>query len=154
MATDNQQLVLDQFLPFKMVDLSEQLSSTLSGIYSQEFNLTIAQWRILARLAEQSPLSSKELLQLTSMDKSRVSRAIKEMEQQSWLQRKKADEDNRISKLSLTAAGRELYQQIAPRALAWEADLLSSLDKTEYQQLLAIMDKLQHRVHQMANVNS
>ncbi|GAA4875874.1 MarR family winged helix-turn-helix transcriptional regulator [Ferrimonas pelagia] len=56
--------------------------------------------------------------------------------------------DNRANVLSLSAAGWALYHQIAPEALAWEAELLQVLSVTEYRDRLRILDKLDAQLQQ------
>lgn len=139
---------LKQFVPYRMVHLAANISLALSKIYKQEFDITIPEWRVLAQLASQKKLYSKNIGEITSMDKSKVSRAVKALENKHYLIRLTDKNDNRAAYLSLTTQGVALYQKIAPKALEWEKQLIAVLDESEYKSLLNILDKLDKQVVQ------
>ncbi|CZF82745.1 Transcriptional regulator, MarR family [Grimontia indica] len=142
-------LMLNQFLPYRMVNLADGISNACSKIYREEFDVSIPEWRILARLAEHEKLNAKDIGDLTFMDKSRVSRAVKLLEEKGLLLKVKDSTDNRASFLSLSESGRDLYAKIAPKALDWEAELIDVLDTVEYRDFLRVMEKLDARLEQM-----
>lgn len=117
---DTDVVQLNQFVPYRMVHLASNISLALSKIYKQEFDITIPEWRVLAQLAQQQKLYSKDIGKITSMDKSKVSRAVKILENKHCLVRQVDKQDNRAACLFLTAKGLALYQKIAPKALQWE----------------------------------
>lgn len=137
---------LNQFVPYRMVHLAANISLALSKIYKQEFDITIAEWRVLAQLAQQQKLYSKDIGEITSMDKSKVSRAVKALKSKDYLLRQTDTKDNRAAYLSLTAQGKRLYQKIVPKALQWERQLISVLDQSEQKKLMEILDKLDQQV--------
>ena len=139
-------LELERFLPYRLVTLAQSLSSALSAIYREQFGISVAEWRILANLAEKGELNPTEIATQTSMDKARVTRAIKELNAKRCLVRRRHEGDNRAYRLRLSATGLALYRRIVPLALAWEAELLGALDTAEYRDLLRIIDKLAQRV--------
>ena len=143
MATASFQL--QQFLPYRLARLAGVVSDSLSGVYREQFDITIPEWRILANLAEHGVLTAKSIGDISSMDKSTVSRAIKLMEEKKLLVRQKDPADNRASHLRLSARGRALFDKLAPRAKQWEARLLETLSAAEYRDLLKILGKLEQR---------
>ena len=142
-------LRLSHFIPYQLVNLAKRVSDSCASIYIDQFGISIAEWRILARLGEHTELNSRGLGERTFMDKSKVSRALKQLESKGYLIRTPDSQDNRAYYLSLTDAGRELYGQITPKALQWEAQLLSALDTPEYRDLLRIIVKLEQQLDVM-----
>ena len=142
-------LTLSEFIPYRLVNLAKQVSDACASIYMQEFDLTIAEWRVMARLAEHDSLRAKDLGVITFMDKSRVSRAIQQLERRDYLRRIKHGEDNRASYVALTDQGRAVYDQIVPKALAWETEFLSALDVADYRELLKGLAKLESQLEVM-----
>lgn len=142
-------LTLSQFVPYRMVNLATEISNGCSRVYREQFDISIPEWRVLARLAEQDNLNSKEVGKATFMDKSKVSRAIKLLEEKNLLARSKDAEDNRAAKLSLTKQGFDMYLNIANEALAWERDMLSALTQKESELLNKIMNKLDAKLTNM-----
>jgi DNA-binding MarR family transcriptional regulator len=143
-------LILQQFIPYRMTNLAKRISDSLSEIYSSdEFGVTIPEWRILARLAEDKRLNARDIGRITQMDKSKVSRGVKLLDYKGYLIKQKDDQDNRVTYLSLSDAGRTLYEAIAPQALAWESRLIGALDTSEYRDLMRILAKLDKQLDQM-----
>jgi DNA-binding MarR family transcriptional regulator len=140
---------LKQFVPYRMVHLAANISLALSKIYKQEFDINIPQWRVLAQLAQQQKLYSKDIGDITSMDKSKVSRAVKALENKHYLIRQIDKKDNRAAYLSLSVKGEALYQKIAPKALQWERQLIAVLEASEHKDLMKILDKLDKQVLQL-----
>ncbi|MGK0268974.1 MAG: DNA-binding MarR family transcriptional regulator [Paraglaciecola sp.] len=146
---DKDSVQLSQFVPYRMVHLASNISLALSKIYKQEFNISIPEWRVLAQLAEQQKLYSKDIGEITSMDKSKVSRAVKALESKNYLIRQTDKKDNRAAYLSLTVKGNSLYQKIAPKALQWERQLIGVLKASEFKDLMNILGKLDKQVLQI-----
>lgn len=142
-------LMLNQFLPYRMVNLADGISNACSKIYREEFDVSIPEWRVLARLAEHDKLNAKDIGDITFMDKSRVSRAVKLLEDKGLLIKVKDCTDNRASFLSLSDEGRDLYAKIAPKALDWEAELIDVLNTVEYRDFLRVLEKLDARLEKM-----
>ena len=142
-------LTLNEFMPYRLVNLAKKVSDSCALIYMQQFNVSIAEWRILARLAEHESLRAKDLSEITLMDKSRVSRAIKQLERRGYTSRIVNKQDNRASYIALTHEGRVIYEHIAPEALSWEAGFLASLDVSECRGFMAVLDKLEAQMEAM-----
>ena len=144
-------LLLNHFIPYRLANLANTVSNAFSRIYRNSFGLTVPEWRILARLAEQDGLNSKLIGTISFMDKSKVSRAVKLLEDKGLLIRQPVEQDKRAWCLSLTEAGMDLYRQLVPITLEWESELLSVLDTTEYRDLMRIMDKLDTKAAELSS---
>jgi len=144
--TRQQPLILSQYLPYQLVNLAKRVSDACNREYGAPFDISIAQWRILARLGQHEDLSSRGLGEITFMDKSKVSRALQQLEASGYLARRPDPQDNRASFLSLTAEGKALYRRIVPLALAWEAGFQDALTQREQRDLRRILGKLEQRI--------
>lgn len=142
----NASLKLEQFLPYRFNQLAERISHSLSLIYSSEFGISISEWRILAMLGQKPSMTSSDISQRTKMDKAKVSRAVQKLEKQGYLLREKDEQDHRVSHLSLTNEGIELYNAIVPKALEWEGELVGSLSAQEYRDLHNLLNKLDQQI--------
>jgi len=137
---------LEQFLPYRLSELAERVSRALAATYSEEFGSSVAEWRVLATLATQDALRASEISGRTNLDKVRVSRAVARLRQRDLLEAQRSSRDQRARNLSLTAAGRSLFEQIAPRVLAWEAQVLESLSTGEREALGRSLSLLAQRL--------
>lgn len=142
-------LRLGSFLPYVLNNLAERVSAGLSTIYSDEYQLSIPEWRVIANLAEHQTLNARQIVDFTAMEKSKVSRAVSNLEARGLLSQRRASGDSRAKDLALTTAGRTLYRSIVPKVLAWERELLDALSPGEYRDLLHVLDKLGTRAQTM-----
>lgn len=125
----------------------------LSRIYSEEFDISIAEWRILATLAEYPHLLAKEIGLRTHMDKVKVSRAVSALDQKRCLVKEKDQSDSRAIRLALNEQGFGLYDAIAHKALDWEKSLLSGLNGQQKKMLYELLNYLDNQVAAITGKN-
>ena len=68
-------LDLQEFIPYKLAVAANRVSQSIGSLFEQKFGLQIPEWRILMTLHSYGPLAPNEVVEHTSMDKGRVSRA-------------------------------------------------------------------------------
>lgn len=139
------ELQLESFLPYLVNNLADRISTGLSRIYADEYGLSIPEWRVLANLAEHGVLNAKQIVSTTGMEKSKVSRAVKNLTGRGLIIQRRKEEDNRARDLALTGAGLALYGDLVPHALAWEGQLLDCLSVGEYRDFMYLLGKLRQR---------
>ena len=137
------ELRLERFLPYRLSVLSNRISQDIAELYSKRFNLSITEWRVMAVLGAQSPLSANTVAERTAMDKVAVSRAVSNLLDKKYIKRQVDGDDRRHSSLKLSSKGQAVFDQVVPLALDVEGKILSVLPKSEQQHLLAILDKLE-----------
>jgi DNA-binding MarR family transcriptional regulator len=121
----------------------------MSRRYTGDFQLTVTEWRIILQLATKALLTATEIVDITAMEKSKVSRAVSHLEERGFVIRTPSEEDHRTKTLALTPLGQKLYNNIVPRVLNWENLLLEGLEISEYRDLLYLLNKLQTRLKDM-----
>jgi DNA-binding MarR family transcriptional regulator len=136
------ELILENFMPYRLSVLSNTVSTTVARAYDKRFKVSIPEWRVIAILGRFPGLSAVEVAERTMMDKVAVSRAVTKLIKKGRIDRQFADADKRRSILNLTEEGRKLHDEIAELALGFESDLLAGLSPEELQQLNAVMEKL------------
>lgn len=136
------ELILDEFLPYRLARLSSKVSTTIARAYDREFGLSIPEWRVIAILGRFPGLSAVEVAEHTFLDKVAVSRAVTKLIKAGRIDRQFADADRRRSILNLSEAGREVHDGVARLALAFERDLVSGLADDDVKHLNRIMDQL------------
>ena len=82
------------------------------------------------------------MVQHAALDKVQVSRAVAGLIQMGLVARQIDAADRRNSVLNMTASGREIYDQIVPEALEFEANLKDGFSDAEAHQLDALLLKL------------
>ncbi len=135
-------LDLQHFFPYRLAVLAEEVSRTVAQLYSDRFDLTRHEWRVLAALGINRQMAARDVADYCTLDKMSVSRAVAALETKAYLTREEDPADRRNKILRLTPAGRALYQKIVPLARARERHILQALTATEQTALDVIMKKL------------
>jgi DNA-binding MarR family transcriptional regulator len=138
----NKTLDLDHFTPYRLSVVTNRVSSAIARHYSDRFELSIPEWRVMAVLGQAPGLSAREVAERTAMDKVQVSRAVASLLAAKRLTRTAHAKDGRVAHLSLTLKGREIYSQVVPLALALEQQFLSVLNLRERKALDGLLEKL------------
>lgn len=136
-------LKLDEFLPYRLSIASNRVSSAIATAYQALFGLKIAEWRLVAVIAEGAGLTQQALGVATRMDKVTVSRAAIALVDRGLVARQPNPEDQRSHLLSLTAAGKNLYESVAPKALELEAQIFAGFSAKEIVVFRAVLDRLE-----------
>ncbi|HEX3673844.1 MAG TPA: MarR family winged helix-turn-helix transcriptional regulator [Rhizomicrobium sp.] len=145
-----ERLDLDHFLPYRLSVLSNKVSDAIARLYSERFSLSTAEWRVMAVIGQTPGLSSREVAARTAMDKVQVSRAVAALVGTRRLQRDGDESDGRVTRLSLTAKGRAIYDEIVPLALHLESVFLAALTPAEHDALDGLLDKLSRQVNSLS----
>ena len=136
-------LKLDQFLPYRLSIASNAVSEAVAVAYRTLFGLRIPEWRLVAVLAEDGPMSQQALCGRTRMDKVTVSRAAIALADRRLVERTPNPEDQRSHLLGLSGEGWALYEQVAPKALELERRIFEGIAPEEIAALRAMLDRLE-----------
>jgi len=132
----------DHSLPHAFAVVSNRVSTMLHKMYGGKFGLSVTGWRVMAFVANHSPLSAKALSQLTALDQVSISRAVEQLVERKYVSRRVDDADRRRVVLRLTKKGQDAYDEILPVLHAIENALVSALTKDQIRLLRETMDVL------------
>ncbi len=136
---------LEDFIPFKLAVVANRVSQSIGHLFETRFDLQIPEWRILMALYAYGRLPFHELVERTSMDKARVSRAQRRLVDLRMIETEIDPSDGRKLLLTITAEGARICTRILPEAAAREAWYLAALTEDEHRQFDVILDKLMLR---------
>jgi DNA-binding MarR family transcriptional regulator len=138
-------LRLEEFLPYRLNVVATLVSQALSKIYVERHAIGVPEWRVLVTLGQYGVMTAKAIGAHSHMHKTKVSRAVAVLERRKLVVRKSNNADLRESLLSLTAAGRAMYEDLAPIALEFSRKLTGVLSASERQTLDHAIDLLTRR---------
>jgi DNA-binding MarR family transcriptional regulator len=124
-------LKLEEFLPYRLNVVASLVSQALSRIYVDRYGIGVAEWRVLVTLGEFDRLTAKAIGAHSHMHKTKVSRAVSELERRKLIARRENSADRRETFLSLTPAGRTIYRDLAPGAIALARHLFETIDPAD-----------------------
>jgi len=135
-------LKLDDFLPFRLSFTSNLVSDRIARAYQALFGLTIPEWRLIAVIAESDGITQQAIGGNTRMDKVTVSRAAIALVERGLIERAPNAGDRRSHLLRLTASGRALYEQVAPKALELEQRIFGGFDAARVEGFVAMLREI------------
>jgi len=138
-------LKLDDFLPYRLNVCSNLVSSALSRIYAERYRIGVPEWRVLVTLGQFGMMTAKAIGAHSCMHKTKVSRAVTQLEKRKLVARRANRGDMREAFLSLTPAGRDMYDELAPIAIRFADSLLANVDADDRPALDRALRKLTER---------
>jgi len=147
----NDELILEDFLPYRLSITSHTVSTNIAHVYEKRFGVSIPEWRVIAILGRYPGLSAVEVADRTFLDKVAVSRAVTKLIKNGRIDRQFADADRRRSILNLSEHGREVHNEIAPLALQFERELLQDIGEDQYATFSAVLEQLLEKARQLGD---
>jgi len=132
------------FVPFRLNRLAAEVSSALSVEYATRYGLDIPEWRVLATLGfRQDPCSAQYVADCTRTHKSTISRAVTALMKRQLVERVENADDRREFALRMTRKGKALYEELIPRLLRREQEILSCLSAQERRDFATLLGKIE-----------
>ena len=137
-------LDLFRFVPFRLNRLAAEVSAALSSEYQERYGLDIPEWRVLATLGFRAePCSAQYISHCTRTHKSTISRAVTALMQRQLVERVENEDDRREFALRLTRKGHALYEELIPRLLRKEREIMSCLTTDERASFALALGKIE-----------
>lgn len=105
-------------------------------------DLRVPEWRVLASLEAEGSLTMGEVAALASIDRTTLTRTIDRMTKAGLLTRKRDKGDQRIWRLTLSAAGRGLFAKLFPVARQATETAMAGLDTKARGSLIATLRRM------------
>jgi DNA-binding MarR family transcriptional regulator len=137
-------LDLFRFAPFQLNRLAAEVSAALSSEYRERYGLDIPEWRVLATLGfRDDACSAQYIAHCTRTHKSTISRAVTTLLARQLVERVENADDRREFQLRMTRKGKALYEQLIPRLLRREQEILSCLSAQERKAFANALGKIE-----------
>jgi DNA-binding MarR family transcriptional regulator len=114
-------------------DLAEQL---------KPLRITVPKWRVLAVLFERPGITMNQLAELTTVDRTTLTRTLDQMVRDRLVARRGDELDRRSVLLDLTVKGQEAFRLVLPRVIEQNERAVAGLGAAE----LAILRDTLHRM--------
>ncbi|HEY3791427.1 MAG TPA: MarR family transcriptional regulator [Bradyrhizobium sp.] len=143
-ANQGAKLDLFRFVPFRLNRLAAEVSAALASEYRERYGLDIPEWRVLATLGfRNEACSAQYIAHCTRTHKSTISRAVTTLMTRQLIERVENADDRREYRLRMTRKGSALYEELIPRLLRKEEDILSCLSPREKKDFAVMLGKIE-----------
>lgn len=132
-------------MPLKR-NVIQQLGQTYRAMmlaFDAQVGHPLPRWRIILALAERGTCSQKFLAEHCRLDPASLTRQLQSMEALGWLSRATDPQDNRLTNVTLTAAGMAVYDEATPRRQAFFDDALAGMTPAEIATLESALGHLE-----------
>jgi DNA-binding MarR family transcriptional regulator len=147
-------LRINEFLTFHLLRVASIAKSSVTRQYLDPHDLTVPEWRLLASVANFSPVQFSDITTMTTMDKGQVSRTLKSAEAKGLVEVDQASVERREGKsaipgrvtVRLTAKGMDVYERVLPEGQRYQAGLIELMTPQERRIFLDVMQRLYHHM--------
>ena len=146
---DQAPLKLEHFLPYQLNLVSSLVSQALSRVYARRYGIGVPEWRVVVTLGQHGVMTAKAIGAHTHMHKTKVSRAVAILERRKLVARRNNRADMRESLVTLTAAGRDIYEELAPHAVEFTRRLTEILSPNDHEAFHRALRQLTDRSAQL-----
>lgn len=133
---------LGRFLPYALNQAAEATSIGFQTQYRQRYSMLRTEWRVLFHLGRYGAMTAKEICERASMHKTKVSRAVRALEEKRYLVRAPQEHDRRHETLSLTRQGQAVYKDLYQSAKTYDAALSANFTLEEREILNRCLEKI------------
>ncbi len=130
---------------YKMAIWATWFTTPVYGQIEERFGVNRADLFLLTTLNGGDEMTATQISMITSRPKNTVSRAVKRMRDQGYIDWRQSASDGRTAYLRITGKGQALYDRILPLFAERQHELLAPLRPRERQHLDRIMSKLMAR---------
>ena len=129
------------FSAYRLTVAAQKLSDAFARQYRDQFGISNPEWRVLVHISQSDGTSIRDIEARVAMEKSKVSRAAKRLEQAGYISKQINKTDRRLLHLHLTAEGQSLMTELLPLADRFQQEMETRLGKA-FKGLEAGLDKI------------
>lgn len=133
---------ITEFLTFRLNILYRLLDRQTKRILANQFGLSIAEWRVLCRLAADSPMTVRKIAAMIYLVKSQISRAAASLIRRGYIVRNADSADGRSTSFSITKEGRKKYEAMLRVSQKRNRELLEQLTPSQRRVLFKAIAQL------------
>lgn len=127
-----------------------RVSNLTTSVFERMTGVHIAQWRILAFLAHNPDCTQKQLKDAHQVDPAAITRSVKLLERDKLVVRRTDADDNRLTRVILTAAGEKLVAEVSERRRRYLREALQGIAPKDIDVFEKVLVSLEANTQKMA----
>ncbi|WP_433272297.1 MarR family winged helix-turn-helix transcriptional regulator [Actinosynnema sp. CS-041913] len=133
-------LPIHGLLSYRLNRVANAMSRSAALRYRREFDVSLGEWRTIALLGAEAPLTLNQLARLAALDKAQMSRVVAKLSERGLVLREFGA--GRTTQLTLTRKGAALYRGLITAANERDRAFLVCLTEPERAALDSALEKL------------
>ncbi len=119
---------------------------SISNIEFKELDLTKGQYLYLVRICENPGIIQERLAEMIKVDRTTAARAIKKLEMQGFIEKKKDDDNQKNKKLFPTEKGEQVYPFLKREGEYSDMIALSGFSPEEAETILNLLQRVRRNI--------
>ena len=140
---------IDELIAFRIYNLGKLAARGAGIMLRRELGISRRDWRILAYVAQHPDMSLSELSQVADIEPELASRGVAKLVAGGIIAKTRLQTNKRLLVLSLTSAGRVLYEQAQTKTRSYNVDLATCLSDQEAEALDLLLKTLSERATEL-----
>ena len=133
-------------LPYRLLLLARMIDRHAARQLQQEFELTLAEWRILAFVCTAGAATASEVGHSGGIDRAEISRAVAKLEKKGLISREPAPENRRKLIISPTQAGATAFAAVREERVTFFRRLLTDVNGEERAVIESAIERMAKRL--------
>lgn len=121
----------DAGLPQRLLLVAKMIDRVASRHLQDEFDLSVAQWRVMAFICNAGPATASFIGEAAEADQAEISRAVKALLARGLVTRDYEPGSRKTLIIAPTAAGTALFQQVRERRQTYFTQITGTLDDAQ-----------------------
>ncbi|MEP3277824.1 MAG: MarR family winged helix-turn-helix transcriptional regulator [Stappiaceae bacterium] len=131
-----------EFLPYLLNQAAEQCSLDFQSYYKEKYGMLRTEWRVVFHLGKYGLMTARDVSLKAKTHKTKISRAVHELERKDFLVRETDPNDRRQERLSLTTRGKKVYDDLQRAARDYDRTITDTFKDSEVALLRKMLKSL------------
>lgn len=133
----------------QMIMMLKRLDRHVTQIFEKRTEVSLTRYEILVSLVKKDSVTQKVLQQSLAIDQSAITRHLKLLEEQQYVERKRNEKNNREVLVTISDKGRELLESCTMFKNQFMNNLYDDFSDSELQQLKQFLTRLNRNVEKL-----
>src|SRR5690606_7462033 len=133
----------------QMIIMLKRLDRHVTQIFEKRTEISLTRYEILVSLIKRGSVTQKVLQQSLAIDQAAITRHLKLLEEQQYVERKRNEKNNREVLVTISDKGRALLEGCTMFKDQFLNDLYEDFSDSELQQLKQFLTRLNHNVENL-----
>lgn len=133
----------------QMIMMLKRLDRHVTQIFEKRTDISLTRYEILVSLIKKGNVTQKVLQQSLAIDQAAITRHLKLLEEQQYVERKRNEKNNREVLVTISDKGRALLEGCTMFKDQFLNDLYEDFSDSELQQLKQFLTRLNHNVENL-----
>jgi DNA-binding MarR family transcriptional regulator len=137
-------------LPYRLLLLARMIDRQASRQLQAQFDLSLAEWRVLAFICASGPASASAIGRAGGIDRAEISRAVARLEAKGLATRERDGSNRKRLIITATRAGRDLFEAVREDRRAFFRSVIEPVAEHERSVVERALAQMAERIDQLS----